>query len=63
MGFIQDKRLYAAVMFARKMIRQKTTPQTAIYRAAKYYQCTISDVAHYVGQVASGVKNSKGKKT
>ena len=62
MDFIQDKTLYKAVMFARFMIRKGTAPQMAIYRAAEYHNRNISDVAHYVGQAASGVKNSKGNK-
>jgi hypothetical protein len=62
MDFIKDKALYAAVMFARKMIREGTPPQKANYIAANFYKRNISDVAHYVGQAAAGVKNSKGGK-
>ena len=62
MDYIKDKALYKAVMFARLMIRKRTSPQTAIYRAAKHYNCNITDVAHYVGQAAAGVKHSRRKR-
>ena len=59
MPYIDDKQLYKAVMFARRMIRNGTAPKRAIFRASIYYDCHISDVAHYVGQVASKVKEIK----
>ena len=48
--YIPDKDLYAAVMFARKMIRQGTPAGLANYKAARYYGVDSSDVAHFVGQ-------------
>ena len=50
MDFIDDKNLFAAVMFARRMIREGTSAGIANSRAAKYYAVSISDVARYVGQ-------------
>ena len=44
------KHLYPAVMFAKKMIRDGTTAQKAIYRASAYYGVDMSDVASYVGR-------------
>lgn len=51
MDYIPDKRLYAAVMYARNMIREGASPAIAIRKAAFTYKQDISDVAHYVGQV------------
>ena len=51
--FIDDKDVFAAVSFARKMIRTGTTPGLANYKAARYYNVDVSTVARYVGQVAS----------
>lgn len=56
MGFIADKDLYAAVMFARKMIRQGKPAGLANYTAAKFYNVDMADVAHYVGQAAGRSK-------
>jgi hypothetical protein len=50
MNYIPDKQLYAAVMFARRMIREGTPPGVANTRAAGYYGVSIHDVARYVGQ-------------
>jgi hypothetical protein len=50
MDFIADKELYKAVMFAKKMIKDGTRIDIAIYRAATYYGYSSSDVAHYIGQ-------------
>jgi hypothetical protein len=50
MDFIPDKKLYAAVMFARKMIRQGVSPGLANYKAAEHYGFSTSQVARYVGQ-------------
>lgn len=46
MEYIPDKQLYAAVMFARKMIREGTKPGIVYTRAAKYYHVSSKDVAH-----------------
>lgn len=51
--YIEDKSVFAAVSFARKMIRTGTSPGLANYRAARYYDVDVSTVARYVGQVAS----------
>lgn len=60
MDLIEDKKLYKAVMWARKMIReQECAPAYAIQTAAKYYKRKTSKVAHYVGQVASRVKQRR----
>lgn len=37
MDYISDKELFKAVMFAKKMIRDGTRIDIAIYRAATYY--------------------------
>jgi hypothetical protein len=50
MDYIPDKRLFAAVMFARKMMREGTPPGVANTRAANYYGVAVQDVAHYTGQ-------------
>jgi hypothetical protein len=50
MDYIPDKRLYAAVMFALKMMREGTPPAVANARAAGYYHFPVTDVAHYTGQ-------------
>jgi hypothetical protein len=62
MDFIPDKKLYAAVMFARKMIRGGTPPQVANSRAAEYYAVSVSDVAHYTGQTAGRIAAVRKKK-
>jgi hypothetical protein len=59
MDYIADKRLYAAVMFARRMIREGTPPGVAITRAANYYEFPTRDVAHYVGQAAARLKRRR----
>lgn len=59
MDFIPDKRLYAAVMFARKMMREGTPPGVANTRAANYYGVSVQDVAHYTGQVGGRSKSRK----
>jgi len=51
MDYIPDKKLYAAVMFARRMIREGKPPGVAIVRAANYQCVNTRDVARHVGQV------------
>lgn len=51
MDYIPDKTLFAAVMFARKMMRQGTPPAIANTRAADHYGVSVHAVAHYTGQV------------
>ena len=63
MPYIKDKALYAAVMFARKLIREDGVPPgAAIVRAAKYYDVWRGDVAHFVGIAASRVKARKARR-
>jgi hypothetical protein len=52
MDYIGDKQLFAAVMFARRMIHEGTSPGIAITRAANYHEMPVRDVARYVGQAA-----------
>lgn len=62
MDYIPDKTLFKAVMFARKMMREGTPPGVANTRAAQYYRVSVSDVAHYTGQVASNCAQRKHQK-
>lgn len=50
MEHINNKSLYAAVMFAKKMIRGGMAGGLAVYKAARYYGVSESDVAYYVRQ-------------
>jgi hypothetical protein len=59
MDYIGDKSVFAAVMFARKLIRGGMSPGLANARAAKYYGVQVSDVAKYVGQHASRTKQAR----
>jgi hypothetical protein len=52
MDYIADPTLYKAVMFARKMIREGTSPGIANTRAAQYYRVAVAEVAYYTGQAA-----------
>ena len=61
--YINSKALYAAVMYARRMIREEGKPPgIAISRAAGYYNQNTSEVARYVGMVASRVKARKNSR-
>ena len=60
--FIKDKELFKAVNFALHMIRNNEDPRLANYKASKFYNVDISDVAHYVGKKANFIKNYKGSK-
>lgn len=62
MPFIPDKNLYAAVMFARQLIRNGNPAAPSIVRAANSYGVHKSDVAHYVGIAASNVKKRRRQK-
>jgi len=55
MDFIPDKRLFKAVMFARRMMREGTKPTIANSRAAKYYRVSVSEVAQYTGQTGGRI--------
>ena len=41
--------VYAAAMFARKMIRGGTPPGLTFYYAATYYQVNMTEVAQFLG--------------
>lgn len=56
MPYIEDRDVYAAVMFARRLRREMSTP-LAVHKAAKYYGVAQADVAYYMGQ-AVVVKNA-----
>lgn len=60
--YISDKNIFAATMFARKMISDGTAPGLAIYKAARYYRVNESEVAKYVGQHAGRVNAERNKK-
>lgn len=59
MDYIDDKDLFKAVMWARKMHRDGKDMSQAIRIASKYYDVDMSDIAHYVGQVGSRKKREK----
>ena len=59
MDYIPDRTLYAAVMFARKMMLEGTPPGVANARAANYYQVDVKDVARHTGQAGG---TSAGRK-
>jgi len=59
MDDIDDDNLRGAVLLARKMIREKVPPGLANWKAADKYYVNVSDVASWVGKVASRVKKSK----
>ncbi len=53
MDYIPDPNLFAAVMFARRMIREGLPAGVANHRAANFYGVSVHDVAHHVGQVGA----------
>ena len=55
MDYIPDRRLYAAVMFARKMIREGKPPGVAITVAANHYDFPVGAVARHIGQAGGTV--------
>jgi len=64
MDYIPPKRngknpLYAAVMFARELMREGQSPAYANGWAAKKYRVKKSDVAHYTGQVGGTVSGRR----
>jgi hypothetical protein len=58
--YIEDKQLFAAVMFAIKMIGDGVGYGLANYKAANYYGYETSEVAHYVGIYANARHKEKG---
>ena len=57
------KALFAAVLFARRMLRDGTPPGAATAVAADYYGVAVSQVAHYTGQAAgtyTGRRRARG---
>jgi hypothetical protein len=59
MDYIPDKALFAAVMFARRVIREGTPPGVANCRAAGYYGVSVGDVARHVGQAGGAVRHRR----
>jgi hypothetical protein len=59
LDYIPNKRLFAAVMFALKMIREGVPPGVANTRAASYYDFPVSAVAHYTGQAGGRARARK----
>lgn len=59
MDYISDKDVFKAVMFACKMIRNGTSPNNAIRKAANYYDVDMTDVAHYVGQRGARISSER----
>jgi cytochrome c5 len=57
--WIDDKNLFRAVQFSRTMIRDGTPAQLAHWRAAKYWGVSQHDVAKYVGQIGSRIKQDR----
>jgi len=51
MDYIPDRRLFAAMMFARRMMREGTPPDVASTRVANHYGVAVQDVGHFTGQV------------
>jgi hypothetical protein len=58
---IADKRVFAAVMFALKMMGDGTPPAVANTRAANYYAVPVNEVAHYTGIAASNVRRRRSR--
>lgn len=63
MDYIPDKTLYAAVMFACKMIREGESAPLAMSIAANYYGVARSDVNFYVSQRSGRRKKTKTSST
>ena len=60
---IDDINLYYAVMYARRLIRERSAPPAAaIARAAWYYDAMRCDVARFVGMAAARVKARKARR-
>jgi hypothetical protein len=57
--YIDDPQLFKAVCYSLDMIREGFDPPLAHSRAAKYYGVRIYEVARYVGQHASRIKETK----
>jgi hypothetical protein len=55
MDYIPNKQLFAAVMFARNMMRDGQYPWVANKVAARYYGFKTTAVAQYTGQVAGRI--------
>lgn len=62
MDYIEDKELFKAVMFARRLIRQGTKPGLANSRAARYYRLSVADVARYTGQTGGRTRASQKRR-
>lgn len=57
MPFIKNKKVFSAVSFARKLIRDgELSPGLAVYKASRYYNVSQSETAKYLGTFANNVK-------
>lgn len=62
MDYIPDKDLYAAVMFACKMVKDGTDYHDAVRRASRYYDVEADDVRHYMSQRSGRTRANKPNK-
>lgn len=60
MDYIDDKAVYAAVIFACKMLREGTSYWQAIRTASRYYDVDMDEVAHFVAQRGSRRQKERG---
>lgn len=61
MPFIEDKTMFRAICFARKMTKEGMGAGLAISKAARYYELPESDVAHWMGKCAAARKKHRGR--
>lgn len=57
MPYIRNKNMFKAVMFVRYLIRKSVPIKLAIYKSAKYYDLSITEVARYVGKLGSNTRD------
>lgn len=64
MGYIKDKDVYKAVMFACSLLKKGKSYHDAVRIAASYYDADIEQVRHYMSQRSgrSQTGNRKGRK-
>lgn len=62
MEYIEDKDVFKAVSFARKLYREGVPIGLAVYKASRYYHVDQTDVAHYMGQLGGNVNSIKQKR-
>lgn len=56
MPYISDKDTFKAVIFARRLMGAGVPAGLANYKAAKYYDLDVSEVARYMGKLASNTR-------